>query len=149
MNSTRFTNVVNGPVSLGLAMAEEKGLADEDKLGVIGYKDLLDDGYAFNIRGTPTSDGRSTVDPVKQMHAILLTTHAVAMKERLVGVRYGSINADQLPGAIRISCAYALQAYGFIGWFAVKGTKGSRCRRFISEFPRPLPATSGRWGDRR
>jgi hypothetical protein len=56
MNSTRFTNVVNGPISLGLAMAEEKGLSDEDKLGVIGYADLLDGGYAFNVRGVPTSE---------------------------------------------------------------------------------------------
>jgi hypothetical protein len=65
MNSTRFTNVINGPVSLGLAMAEEKGLSDEDKLGVLGYADLLDGSYGFNIRGAATSDGRSTVDPVR------------------------------------------------------------------------------------
>ncbi len=108
MGSTRFSNAVNGPVSLGLAMAEEKGLSDEDKLGIIGYTDLLDGGYAFSVRGAATSDGRSAVDPVRQMHAILLATHAVAVKERIVGVKYNSVSDDQLPGAIRVSCAYAL-----------------------------------------
>ncbi len=133
MGSTRFSNAVNGPVSLGLAMAEEKGLSDEDKLGVIGYTDLLDGGYAFSVRGVATSDGRSAVNPVRQMHAILLATHGVAVKERIAGVKYKSVSADQLPGAIRVSCAYALQAYGFVGWFAVKGAGVNRCRKFISE----------------
>jgi hypothetical protein len=58
----------------------------------------------------------------------------VAKKEKLVGVRYTNIGSDQLPGAIRVACAYALQAYGFIGRFAGKGTGGNKCRKFISEF---------------
>jgi hypothetical protein len=133
INSTRFTNVVNGPVSLGLAMAEEKGLNDEDKLGVIGYRELLDGAFEFNIKGAATTGGHSRIDPVKQMHAILLTVHAVAKREKLVNVRYTNIGSDQLPGAIKVACAYALQAYGFVGLFAGKDTDGNKCRKFVSE----------------
>ncbi len=32
-----------------------------------------------------------------------------------------------------MACAYALQAYGFIGWFAAKNSGGNKCRTFISE----------------
>jgi hypothetical protein len=145
INSTKFANVVNGPISLGLAMAEEKGLGDNDKLGVIGYKDLLNAGFEFNIQGAATGSDRHRLSKVKQMHAILLSTHNVAIKEKLNGVLYSSVGSDQLPGALKVACAYALQAYGFIGWFAVKNDGGNKCRTYMSEYDTIPAADHDAW----
>ncbi len=145
INSTKFANAVNGPISLGLAMAEEKGLGDDDKLGVISWKDLLNAKFEFNIQGAATGSERHGLNKAKQMHAILLATHRVAIKEKLNGVLYSSVGADQLPGALKVACAYALQAYGFIGWFAVKGDSGSRCRTFMSEYDTVAAADRDAW----
>jgi len=73
-----FAILVNGPLALGLAIMEEKGLAEDDKLAVFGPELLLKADYPFSILSN--SGTTRTVIAEKCNSAILLSARNVAIK---------------------------------------------------------------------
>ena len=49
VNDRAFANLVNGPLALGLAIMEEKGLGEDEKLPVLSNSDMLTLGNRFCI----------------------------------------------------------------------------------------------------
>jgi hypothetical protein len=99
-------------------MAEERGLPDSEKLAVFNPRNVLDSSYAFNVLNLGYSSPRPL--KAKQVHAILVTTHRIALAEKVTDKAFSTLRGDKFPSAIRFAAAYALQAYGFTSWLGTK-----------------------------
>jgi hypothetical protein len=131
LRSEQFANALNGPVALGMAMAEERGLPDSEKLAVFNPRDVLDNSYAFNVLNLGDSFPRPL--KAKQVHAILVTTHRIALAEKVTDKAFSTLRGDNFPSTIRVAAAYALQAYGFTGWFGTKEANDWSAANFLKE----------------
>ncbi len=131
LRSEQFANAVKGPVALTLAMAEERELLDSEKLAVFNPRDILDSSYAFNVLNLGDSFPRPL--KAKQVHAILLTKHRIALAEKATDKAFSTLCSDNFPSAIRVATAYALQAYGFTGWFGTKEANDWSAADFLTE----------------
>jgi hypothetical protein len=81
-------------------------------------KDLLDVNYPHNILSDTHMGSSHRIDQPKQMHAVLLSTHGVALIEKVAGKPFADLKSDDFPSALKVAAVFALQAYGLTGWFA-------------------------------
>ncbi len=98
LRSEKFANALNRPAALGMAMAEEQGLPDSEKLAVFNPRDVLDSSYAFNVLNLGDSFPRPL--KAKQVHAILVTTHRIALAEKITDKAFSTLRGDNFPSTI-------------------------------------------------
>ena len=132
VQSTTFANAANGPVTVGLAMAEERGLLSDLKLRVFDPRDLINRNGPFNAfgyeyvapvtTGTPpnavTTPGVHNFTAILncQKYACLLIAHRVAVDERINGTTYQKVIPLDRHKALLVAGAYVVSAYGLAGW---------------------------------
>ena len=149
VQSTAFANAANGPVTIGLAMAEEWGLPADLKLKVFDPKDLFVPKGPFNTfeyefvegatTGSPpvTGPGTHMYNPIAncQKYACLLIAHRVAVDERISGTTYQKVIPTDKHKALLVAGAYVVAAYGLAGWFTRNKRSGEYdpCLMFTTE----------------
>ena len=151
VQSTTFANAANGPVTVGLAMAEERGLPSDLKLRVFDPRDLINRNGPFNAfgyeyvapvtTGTPpnavTTPGVHNFTAILncQKYACLLIAHRVAVDERINGTTYQKVIPLDRHKALLVAGAYVVSAYGLAGWFTRTKRSGEfdPCASFTTE----------------
>ena len=131
VQSTALANAANGPVTVGLAMAEERGLPLDLKLRVFVPRDLINRNGPFNAfryeytppstSGTPpvTTPGLHNFNAILncEKYACLLIAHRVAVDERINGTTYQKVIPTDKHKALLVAGAYVVAAYSLAGWF--------------------------------
>ena len=162
VQSTAFANAANGPVTVGLAMAEERGLPSDLKLKVFNPRDLINHEGPFGAfqydyiapvtTGTPpvTTPGAHNFTPIPncQKYACLLIAHRVAVDERISGTTYQKVIPTDKHKALLVAGAYVVSAYGLAGWFSCirKSTEIDPASNFTTEIDNYGIRSRPTWG---
>ncbi len=100
--TVKFINPSNGPLHIGLAITEEKGLDDADKLQVPDPVDLAKSNGPLSIRIGQAAD------PSKQATIALLVAHRIATVLGIANKDIKSLPASERHIAFLVTAAYAV-----------------------------------------